>query len=130
MTQPAPQRVIVISIIGTDELSEVYYTYTSPVTGLSYINCPTCDMQADQPTNLLFALDFHSAKNGWTITSTSPRKGSPKLDSFAGALNLSVLVADPYTDMVEHKFYIHYLNVLNETEMERDPQVGNIVRPR
>lgn len=130
MTQPVPQRVITISIIGTGEQAEVYYTYLSPVTGLSYINCPVCDMIADQATNTLFVLDYISTKNGWTITGTSPRRGSPTLESVPGALQLSVMTINPYSSLdVIYKFYIHYLNTVTDAEMERDPQMGNVKPP-
>lgn len=130
MTTPSPQRVIIISITGTGEQSEVYYSYVSPVSGLSYVNCPVCDLVADQATNTLFVLDFFSTKNGWTITGISPRKGSPALESVSGALNLSILTVNPYINLDVYKFYIHYLNTVNGAEMERDPQVGNVPGPR
>jgi len=122
MTQPAPQRVITISINGTGQDAQVYYTYLSPVTGLSYTNCPVCDMVADQPVNSLFVLDYFSTKNGWTITEISPRSGSPKLESVPGALKLSILTVNPFNNVdALYRFYIHYLNTVNGVEMERDP---------
>lgn len=130
MTQSAPQRVITISIIGTDEAAKVYYTYLSPLTGLSYINCPVCDMVADQAVNTLFLLDYFSSQNGWTITETSPREGSPSLKSVPGPLHLSIMTINPYTSVgTTFQFYIHYLNTVNGVQMERDPQVGNVVPP-
>lgn len=130
MTLPAPQRVITISIVGTDENAEVYYTYHSPVSGVSYIDCPVCDMVADQPINSLFVLDYFSTKNGWTITQVTPRRGSPAMDSVHGALNLSILTINPYTSTdVMYRFYLHYVNTVTDAEMERDPQMGNIRPP-
>lgn len=130
MTQPAPQRIVTISIDGTGENADVYYTYSSPVSGLSYLDCPVCDMTADQAINTLFVLDYFSAKKGWTITGTSPKEGSLSLQAVPGALNLSILTINPYTSVdITYKFYIHYLNTTNGAEMERDPQVGNVVRP-
>lgn len=130
MPQSVPQRVITISIIGTGEQADVYYTYLSPVSGLSYINCPVCDMVADQATNSLFVLDYIAAKNGWTITGTSPRKGSPTLETVPGALNLSIMTINPYNDPdAVYRFYVHYLNTVTCAEMERDPQMGNVQPP-
>lgn len=130
MTQPVPQRVITISIVGTDQSATVYYSYLSPVTGLAYTNCPVCDLVADQATNSLFLLDFISTSNGWTITAISPRRGSASLESVPGALQLSIMTINPY-DPVDavYKFYIHYENTVSGTQMERDPQEGNIRGP-
>lgn len=129
MPQPVPQRIIVISIIGTGEQAQIYYTYLSPVTGLTYTMAPVCDMVADQAIDSLFVLDYFSAQSGWTITRTSPRLGSPTLETVPGARNLSIMTINPYTSMEVYKFYIHYLNTANGMEIERDPQVGNVSPP-
>jgi len=130
MSQPVPQRSITLTIVGNDENADVYYTYLSPVTGLSYTNCPVCDMVADQPVNSLFVLDYVSTLNGWTITGLTPHEGSPSLQSVPGALNASILTINPYTSLETYRYYIHYLNTANGAEMERDPQQGNIPKPQ
>lgn len=129
MPEAVPQRSIVLSLVGTDESTDVYYTYLSPVTGLTYTNCPVCDMVADQAVNSLFVLDYVSTLNGWTITKITPREGSPSMVSVPGALNLSIVTVNPYTSMETYQFYIHYLNIINGVEIERDPQQGNIPKP-
>ncbi|MDQ2822406.1 MAG: hypothetical protein M3Y65_18850 [Pseudomonadota bacterium] len=130
MTQPTPQRVITISIAGIGEKAEVYYTYLSPVTGLSYINSPICDLVADQAINSLFVLDYFSTKNGWTIMAISPRKDSPSMEFVRGALQLSILTINPYSNVgMVYQFYVHYLNTVSGVEIKRDPQEGNVEPP-
>jgi len=130
MTQPAPQRVITVSIIGTGEDADVYYSYLSPVSGLSYTYCPVCDIVADQAINSLFVLDYFATQNGWTIAGSSPKEGSPSLESVQGALNLSMMTINPYSSPeAVYKFFIHYVNTVTGDEMERDPQIGNVVKP-
>jgi hypothetical protein len=129
MTAPTPQRIITISINGTGELADVYYTYASPVTGLSYINCPVCDMVADRAINSLFALDYFSSQNGWTITGVSPRGSSPAMEAVPGPLQLSVMTVNPYTNLDVYNFFIHYQNTVSGAVMQRDPQMGNIRPP-
>jgi hypothetical protein len=129
MPNAIPQRIITLTLVGTDETTDVYYTYLSPVTGLSYTNCPVCDMVADQAVNTLFVLDYVSTLNGWTITGLHARKGYPSLEAVPGALNLSIMTINPYTSMETYQYYIRYSNTVNGVEIERDPQQGNIPKP-
>lgn len=130
MPQAVPQRVITISINGTDHEANVAYTYQSPITGQSYANAPICDMVVDRAIYSLFVLDYISTLNGWTITQTTPYQDSPTLLQVAGALNLSLLTFNSYTTEHTYRFYIHYRNSITGATMCRDPQEGNIVPPR
>lgn len=123
-----PQRVITISITGTDGNAQVTYTYVSPVTKQPYKNSPICDMVCNQPTYSLFVLDFDTCAAGWTITGTTPRSPTGELLSTPGPVNLSILTFNSYTFDGTFNFYINYFNMLTQQRLSIDPQEGNIPR--
>jgi hypothetical protein len=128
MPLTTPQRTISVTIIGTDKEAQVVYSYLSPVSGLSYINSPLCDLVVNQPVYCLFVLDYASTMNGWTICDTSPYGDSPPLAQTAGALNLSILTYNPHTTEDTYRFYINYRNTITGAKIAIDPQEGNIPR--
>lgn len=128
MAQTIPQRLVSITVVGTDDRSSVVYTYSSPITGLSYNNAPTCDIESNQPTYSLFVLDYVSTMNGWVIVDTSPRGDSPVLSQVPGAYNLSILTFNPHTTEGTYRFYINYRNTITGAKISIDPQEGNIPR--
>jgi hypothetical protein len=126
MSHPTPQRTVTISIIGNDEHATVLYTYLSPITGLSFINAPTCDLKVDRAINTLFVLDYAATMIGWKITKTTPN-GTPALEQIPGAKHLSLMTCNPYDVPGEtYKYYIHYHNSVTDQNMKKDPQEGNI----
>jgi hypothetical protein len=129
MNEPVPQRVITISIVGNEKNANVSYSYLSPVTGLSYINSPTCDILVDRPIYTLYLLDYSASLNGWTITGTSPYEDSPTLETVDGALQLSLMTINPGEAHSDYRYYIHYLNTRTDVEIKRDPQELNIPVP-
>jgi hypothetical protein len=128
MQLTTPQRTITISLLGTDQDTQAFYSYLSPVTGQSYIDAPLCDLLVNQPVYCLFVLDYASTMSGWTIVDTSPYGRSPALEQTPGALNLSVLTYNPHTTTDTYRFYINYLNTITGTTVSIDPQEGNIPR--
>jgi hypothetical protein len=125
MAHSTAQRTITLSINGSDKDAQVFYTYTSPVTGLSYVDAPVCDLLCNQPINCLFLLDYLSTLNGWTIIDTTPN-GTPALEQVAGARRLSIMTINPYDTPGTYKFFINYKNELTGAVIHRDPQEGNI----
>jgi hypothetical protein len=128
MPLTTPQRTLSITVIGTDKEAQVVYSYLSPVTGLSYINSPTCDLLVNQPVYCLFVLDYASTMNGWTIFDITPYGRSPELSQTPGALHLSILTYNPHTTEDKYQFYINYHNTVTGAKISIDPQEGNIPR--
>jgi hypothetical protein len=128
MRQTTPQRTIMISINGTGEDAQVFYSYLSPISGLSYIDAPICDLQCNQATYCLYVLDFASTLNGWEIIDISPYGASPILPQMKGANNLSIQTFNPYTSPTTYRFYINYQNSITGKKISIDPQEGNIPR--
>jgi len=125
MALSTPQRVITLTINGTDSNSQVYYTYASPVTGSAFINAPLCDMVCNRSVNSMFVLDYMSSLNGWTITGTSPNQ-SPALEFELGPKGQSVMTINPYDKLDTYNFYINYKNVITEAKFASDPQERNV----
>ncbi|MGK5066458.1 hypothetical protein D3C81_138250 [compost metagenome] len=121
-----PQRTITISILGTDHNAQALYSFWSPLSGLSYQNSPSCDINCNQPTDCLFILDFEATRHGWTIVNTTPKGSSPVLEQVPGARHLSVMTINPYTSLDTYNFYINYRNTITGAELAIDPQEGNI----
>lgn len=128
MPQAIPQRTITISLTGTGEDAQAFYTYLSPITGLSYLGAPVCDLKCSQPTFCLYVLDFASTLSGWTIIDTTPVAGSGTLSQTPGANHLSVATFNPYTTDSTYNFYINYRNTITGKTVHIDPQEGNVPR--
>jgi hypothetical protein len=127
MAHHFPQRIITLTVNGNDKNAQVYYTYNCPVKGLAYINSPVCDLLVNHAINSLFVLDYTSTLNGWRIIDTTPN-GTPALEQYPGARNLSILTSNPYDKPGTYKFYINYHNTQTDATIHIDPQEGNIPR--
>jgi hypothetical protein len=124
---PIAQRTITVTIHGNNNDHYMTYSYWSPVKGIQYHQAPTCDLLCNRPTYFLFILDYESTINGWTITGTEPRHGSPALPTKLGPDNLSVSNYNDYQDKSKtYYFAINYQNTATGTKISVDPQEGNI----
>jgi hypothetical protein len=125
---PVAQRVVSVSLRDFGDVTAAFYTYVSPLTGLSYTNAPTCDISIDQPTLTLFVLDFASTLDGWYITGASLPPGDV-FSSLQGPGNLSIQIFNPYLDSSSRSnFTINYVNERKDRKVPIDPQEGNIPR--
>lgn len=127
---PVPQRFISISIDGVQNNGRIFYSYTSPIFGITLINSPICDISVDQPTYSLYLLDFPSTMNGWVITGLTPKGDSPALTTEMGPQGLSIMTINPCDPATPtHQYYIHYRNSITGAEIKKDPQEGNVNPP-
>lgn len=127
---PYPQRFISISIYGVHKNGRVFYSYTSPVSGIVVNNSPKCEISVDQPTYSLFLLDFSASMNGWTISGITPRAPSEPLETMEGPQGLSIMTINRYSSPTAiYAFYIHYRNTITGEEFKADPQEGNVSPP-
>lgn len=126
MTQPVPQRVITISVVGNHKDAVVYYSYISPVDGIVRLNSPVCDILVDRSIYTLYILDYSATLNGWTVTGIYPHDKSPSLEWKPGALNLSIMTINPYKTDDTYNYYIEYTNTHTGAIMKRDPQEVNV----
>lgn len=129
MTLAIPQRIVTITIQGTGTDALVVYSYVSPVTGISYVQSPTCDLLVDRASYCLFVLDYSTTQNGWAITEMTAHGQSGQLPYVPGAFHLSLLTFNPHTTHHTYRFYIHYRNTFTNAEIKIDPQEGNIPTP-
>jgi len=128
---PAPQRTITVSISGVEPNARVFYSYTSPIFGTTYLNAPTCDISIDQPTYTMYVLDFGSCMSGWTITGILPRHDANPLDTVLAENKLSITTFNPYDpEYPDHAYYIEYYNTITDKGMMHDPQENNVPPPR
>lgn len=128
--QTVPQRIITISISGIEKNARVFYSYTSPIYGIAFVNVPTCDISIDQPTYTMFVLDFASSMNGWTFKGILPRHDANPLSTIIGENKLSLTTFNPYDpEYPDHAYYIEYYNTITEKEMKHDPQENNVPEP-
>jgi len=122
-----PQRTITVSINGGANAPRFTYSYWSPITGEEYRHAPKCHLLCNRPTNFLFILDYESTLDGWTITGTEPRRGSPALETTLGPNNQSVSNFNPHLNDSEiYYFAINYENTKTGAKVPVDPQEGNI----
>lgn len=125
--QPVPQRIITISISGVGTTARVFYSYTSPIYGITFLNVPTCDISIDQPTYTMFVLDFASSMNGWVFKGVLPRHDANPLPTVLAENTLSLTTFNPYDpEYPDHSYYIEYYNTVTEKGMKRDPQELNV----
>lgn len=129
-TQTKPQRIITISISGIESSARVFYSYTSPIYGNTYLNAPTCDISIDQPTYTMFVLDFAATMNGWVFTGILPRHDANPLPTVLAENKLSITTFNPYDpEFRDHAYYIEYHNTLTDKDMKHDPQENNVPPP-
>lgn len=125
----APQRVIQVSLRQIGKKIAAFYTYVSPLSGISYIDAPVCDIKCDRETLTLYVLDFASTINGWTIHGADFGNNQDKLTFTLGPESLSIQVRNPYKDdWSVTNFSILYTNrAYHEGRLVPiDPQEGNI----
>lgn len=128
LARPVAQRVVSVSLRDLGNITAAFYTYVSPLTGLSYTNAPVCDISVDQPTLTLFVLDFASTLDGWYITGAKLPPGNV-FSAVQGPGNLSIQIFNPYFDSSsKFSFTINYANELKDRKVPIDPQEGNIPR--
>lgn len=123
---PIPQRTISLSVHGDHAGAQVTYSYWSPIKGQDFHDAPQCDLLYSRPTRFLFVLDYWSTLNGWTITRTVPRHGSPELPTQIGPDHLSVSNCNSHMGGETIHFAIEYKNTRTGHSMSIDPQEGNI----
>ncbi|MDM5177625.1 hypothetical protein PO883_10520 [Massilia sp. DJPM01] len=133
------QVPVLVTIMGVDKFSEVYYTYADPGTGIHYDKSRTCNINAVSPFQTLFALDYATSRNGWNITKPAERKPTrlpptsqivtPLIPSFpdteAGGF---VLITLDFTNL-EYEFDLTFYNHITKTTIWDDPQEGNVLQP-
>ncbi|ELX09332.1 hypothetical protein Jab_2c13980 [Janthinobacterium sp. HH01] len=64
MTQPS-QVVVIVTVIGIDEKSQVFYTYSEPKKGTINVHDQFSVTFGVVPYHVLFALDYASTRAGW-----------------------------------------------------------------
>jgi len=127
MTTPTPQRVITVSINGTSNAATASYSYLSR-SGVPFTNAPVCDLNCNCPTNFLFALDYQSTTNGWTVTNFTSVQPNKQLTATAGPNLQSYCVVDVDTTKSPPKTYaflLTYTNTVTGAVISPDPQVTN-----
>jgi len=127
---PVPQRLVTISIVGVLQDARVFYSYTSPIYGATFIDSPNCDISIDQPTHTLFVLDFAASMNGWEFVEILPNTDPSPLGWKLGLKGLSIMTTNNYDPLYpHHSYYIKYKNSITGKEMQHDPQEGNVNPP-
>lgn len=127
---PVPQRVITVSIFGVEKNARVFYSYSSPISGNTYVNAPTCEIKIDQPTHTMYVLDFAASMNGWTFSKIVPRNDPKPLVPVLATNKLSISTLNPYeADYPDHAYYIEYYNTITHATMPHDPQENNVPPP-
>jgi len=130
MSAAIPQRIVSIALRPHNNHTKAFYTYVSPVTGLSYQNALKCDLKVDQPTYCLFVLDFPTTADGWTILNIVATPKSSGLAFIHGPFDLSILTSDPFLADTVYNFTICYKNSRTGDIYSEDPQEGNGPPPR
>lgn len=129
------QIPVVVTIVGIDASSEVYYTYDDPLSGIHYDKSPTCVINAVTPYQTLFALDYASSRNGWVVTSPaildpSISKPAQQLIPSSPDFQASCLALITYNQTeVDYTFDVVFFNQLTRTKIWDDPQEGNPLNP-
>ncbi|MET0982673.1 MAG: hypothetical protein ABWY02_11265 [Telluria sp.] len=126
-----PQHVVHVSLREIGANIAAFYTYVSPLSGISYIDAPVCDIKCDQPTFTLYVLDFASTINGWKIDGMKPVDDTDALKWELGPDQLSIQVFNPHKhDTGVENFSIIYSNenYHHGKPVPIDPQEGNIPR--
>jgi hypothetical protein len=133
------QVPVLVTIVGVDERSEVYYSYSDPGTGIHHDKSRTCIINAVTPFQTLFALDYATSRNGWTIRKPAVRDPDVKrgISEMVSPLIPSspdkeshdlVLITTDYTHL-EYKFDLIFYNYLTDVSTWDDPQEGNVLQP-
>lgn len=124
------QVTVLVTIVGVDGSSEVYYTYADPATGEQHVKSPTCSINAVSPFQTLFALDYPTTRNGWRIfgsatANTNPT--TPLIPSYQPDGGLALITLD-FTSL-NYSFTLTFLNIFTGLKISDDPQEGNVLQP-
>jgi hypothetical protein len=124
-----PSQVpVLVTIVGVDGLSQVYYTYTDPETGDHYVQSPTCSINAVSPYQTLFALDYPTSRNGWIIAGLATADPTTTLIPSFGTNGCLALITQEFGSL-DYKFGMSFYNNYTEQVISDDPQEGNILQP-
>ncbi len=122
------QVPVVVNIIGLDPSSQAFYSYTDPATGVVNVNSPVCKINAVAPYQTLFALDYASSRNGWSIVEAAkPDPTSTMIPSFPTAGALALITFE--FGSLDYSFIITFTNTVTGDSFDSDPQEGNILQP-
>ena len=123
------QVPVLVTIVGVDGASQVYYTYADPETGKQYVKSPTCSINAVAPFQTLFALDYATSRNGWIVLMpATPDPRTTLIPSFPDCGCLALLTFD--AGSLDYKFGITFYNTFTKDTVSDDPQEGNILQPK
>lgn len=126
------QVPVLVTIVGVDAFSQVYYTYADPATGIHYDKSRTCIINAVSPFQTLFALDYATSRNGWIITQPAkltPSATTPLIPSFPDTDGGGfVLITLDFTKL-DYRFDLTFFNHMTNNTIWDDPQEGNVVVP-
>jgi hypothetical protein len=133
------QVPVLVTIVGIDAFSEVYYTYDDPGTGIHYDKSRTCRINAVSPYQTLFALDYATSRNGWNIF--KPAEPKPGMSPITAPITLPLIPSFPDKESggfvlitldfnnLEYKFDLTFFNHITKLTIWDDPQEGNVLQP-
>jgi hypothetical protein len=128
------QIPVTVTITGTANHSPVTYSYIQPPASI-VTNSPTCILQAAEPYNVVFALDYASSNAGWQFATVQPvvakivngaRSQLPTLVPSDDHLSLKTV---DQSQTALYQFSFNFSNPLAVTTTVSDPQEGNAVVP-
>lgn len=135
-TVPVLSQVpVVVTIVGIDAHSEVYYTYDDPLSGHHHYKSPKCIINAVSPYQTLFALDYASSRNGWIVTtpaipqSSTSRSVQPLIPSSPDFLDARLALITYNRTELDYSFDVVFFNQITRTQIWDDPQEGNPLNP-
>lgn len=128
MLAPVTQITVLVSIRPGNQVLEVRYSYTDPVSGQPVTDSTACIISAQPPYHTLFALDFPSTQAGWTFVDATPKPGATVPSYSLGSNRLTLCT---YNDgSTDYRFNLTFRNTLNMGTIEDDPQENNLPRPK
>lgn len=126
MTQPS-QVVVIVTIIGIDAKSQVFYTYAEPKTGEIKVHDQFSVTYAVVPYHVLFALDYASTRAGWIFEPTIRNQvGDTHYSRAEDKMSMTTMDTDP---LLTSRFSLGFRRRDTEIVIWNDPQEGNAHPP-
>jgi len=122
------QLIVVVTIVGVDDDSQVFYTYTDNVTSQLKVEDRISHVRAVIPYHTVYALDYASSRNGWRFgPEVTPCHESPPTVSERTDNKMCMITT--HKDHVPHHFEFHFWNKRTGGKFKDDPQEANIKQP-
>ncbi len=123
------QLVVIVTIVGVDEFSQVFYTYTDNQENAVHVDVTQSTVIAVPPYHTLYVLDYASSRNGWLFLPDvvpNPVTGPSTVFSL---IESSLGLITKHEAGPRHNFKLHFLNRFTAKDIWDDPQEANVKQP-